>query len=120
MIGERVAVLRRREAGRDEMGDAVWEWDAEEVSGCLVRPLSGSDVPDPLRPDGVVAEYSVALPKAYTATMRPLRGARIALVERGMGARDAEAALRVSGSPDRTVPCPTAWDVVATAGRSHG
>ena len=120
MLGERVAVLRRRMAGRDSMGEPVWGWAAETVDNCLVRPLSGSDVDEPERPDGVAAEYSVALPKAYTATMEPLRHARVALVDRGMDPADAEAALRVSGSPDATRPCPTAWDVVMRVGRVYG
>lgn len=120
MLGERVAVLRRRMAGRDDMGEPVWEWSADTVDGCLVRPLPGSDVDEAERPDGVVAEYSVALPKSYTATMAPLRHARVALVDRGMDPADAEAALRVSGSPDVTRPCPTLWDVVLECGRAYG
>lgn len=120
MLGERVAVLRRRMAGRDDMGEPVWEWDAETVENCLVRPLAGTDIEEAARPDGVVAEYSVALPKAYTATMGPLRHARVALVDRGMDPADAEAALRVSGSPDVTRPCPTLWDVVLECGRAYG
>ena len=120
MLGERVAVLRRSMAGRDDMGEPVWEWDAETVENCLVRPLSGSDIEEVGRPDGVVAEYSVALPKSYTATMAPLRHARVALVGRGMDPADAEAALRVSGSPDVTRPCPTLWDVVLECGRAYG
>ena len=119
-MGERVVVLRRREAGRDAMGEPVWEWDAEEVDGYLVRPLAGSDVPSADRPDGVTAEYAVALPKSYTAAMAPLRHARVALVERGMDPSDAESALLVSGSPDVTRPCPTRWDVIAEVGRTHG
>lgn len=122
-MGERVAVLRRREEGRDAMGEPVWGWDSEEVAGCLVRPLAGSD-PDASgglpRPDGVTAEYAVAFPKGYTATMAPLRHARVALVERGMDAGDADSALMVSGSPDVTRPCPTRWDVIAEVGRMHG
>lgn len=120
MLGERVAVLRRVMAGRDDMGEPVWEWVAETVDNCLVRPLSGSDIEEVGRPDGVVTEYSVALPKSYTATMAPLRHARVALVDRGMDPADAEAALMVSGSPDVTRPCPTLWDVVLECGRAYG
>lgn len=120
MMGERVAVLRRSKAGEDAMGEPVWEWSAETVGGCLVRPLAGSDIDEPERPDGVTAEYSIALPKAYTATMAPLRHARVALVDRGMDPKDAEGALRVSGSPDVTRPCPTLWDVVMEVGRAYG
>lgn len=120
MMGERVAVLRRAEAGRDAMGEPVYTWSAETVDGCLVRPLAGSDMEDPVRPDGITAEYSIAFPKAYTASMAPLAHARVALVGRGMDPSDADAALIVSGYPDVTHPCPTAWDVVAKVGRAHG
>ena len=102
------------------MGEPVWGWVAETVDNCLVRPLAGTDIEEAARPDGVVAEYSVALPKAYTATMAPLRHARVALVDRGMDPADAEGALRVSGSPDVTRPCPTLWDVALECGRAYG
>ena len=102
------------------MGEPTYGWGAETVGNCLVRPLPGSDLADALRPDGVRVQYSVALPKEYTATMAPLAHARVALVDRGMDPSDADAALRVSGSPDVTRPCPTAWDVVAECGRVDG
>lgn len=120
MMGERVAVLRRSKVGEDAMGDAVYGWSAEYADGCLVRPLQGSDAGDPKRPDGVRAEYDVAFRKSYTAAAGPLRGCRVALVERGMDAGDAESAYRVVGSPDVTDPCPTAWNLVARIGRSYG
>ena len=53
MLGETVAVLTRRKTGEDEMGEPVWEWDSERVENVLVRPLSGSDLADSLRPDGI-------------------------------------------------------------------
>lgn len=117
MMGERVAVLTRADGGIDEMGDPIAVWSAETVEGALVRPLSGEDLKDARRPDGVRAEYSIAFPKSYTGEVR---GARIALVDRGMDASDAAAALVVSGAPDRTRPCPTLWNMVAEAGRADG
>ena len=122
MLGETVAVLTRRKTGEDEMGEPVYEWDSERVENVLVRPLSGSDLTDPLRPDGIRVSYSLAFPKAWTAGKAPgfLAHRRVALVARGMDERDADAALRVSGSPDRTVPCPTAWDTIAEVGRTDG
>lgn len=120
MMGERVAVLRRSRTGADPMGDAVWEWAPELVDNVLVRPLGGRDASDPKRPDGATAEYALAFPKAYTAAAAPLRGCRVALVDRGMDPADPGAALRVHGSPDVTRPCPTAWDLIAEAGASHG
>lgn len=122
MLGETVAVLTRRKTGEDEMGEPVYEWDSERVENVLVRPLSGSDLADSLRPDGIRVSYSLAFPKAWTAGKAPgfLTHRRVALVERGMDERDADAALRVSGSPDRTTPCPTAWDTIAEVGRVDG
>ena len=122
MLGETVAVLTRRKTGEDEMGEPVYEWGSEQVENVLVRPLSGSDLTDPLRPDGIRVSYSLAFPKAWTAGKAPgfLAHRRVALVARGMDGNDADAALRVSGSPDRTVPCPTAWDTIAEVGRTDG
>lgn len=122
MLGETVAVLTRTKTGTDEMGEPVYEWTAETVDNVLVRPLSGSDLVDSLRPDGIQVSYSLAFPKAWTAGKLPgfLAHRRVALVARGMDAKDADSALMVSGSPDRTVPCPTAWDTVAEVGRNDG
>lgn len=119
MMGEEVTVYRREKTGEDSMGEPVYEWAAERVEGCLVRPLAGSDLSDPARPDGVRASYSVALPKTYTAGMAPLAHARVSLTGRGM-ADDAATALRVVGEPDVTRPCPTAWDIVVSLGRVDG
>lgn len=123
MLGERVAVLRRERDGEDEMGEPVYRWQSSTVPGCLVRPLDGGEVERGeglLRPDGVLVSYRIAFPKAWTRTAEPLRGCRVALVERGMDPDDEFAALRVSGAPDRTIPCPTLWDVTAEVGRADG
>nr|DAE55126.1 MAG TPA: head closure knob [Caudoviricetes sp.] len=122
MLGETVTVLTRTKAGTDEMGEPIYEWTAETVGNVLVRPLSGSDLVDSLRPDGIQVSYSLAFPKAWTAGKQPgfLAHRRVVLVARGMDAKDADSALMVSGSPDRTVPCPTAWDTVAEVGRNDG
>ena len=122
MLGETVAVLTRRQTGTDEMGEPVYEWESERVGNVLVRPLSGSDLTEPLRPDGIRVSYSLAFPKAWTAGKAPgfLDHRRVALVDRGMDGADARTALRVSGSPDRTKPCPTAWDTTCEVGRVDG
>lgn len=117
-LGERVVVLSRRRTGEDAMGEPTYEWVPTEVDGCLVRPLSGSDMADALSPDGVLARYDVAFPKTYDGPA--LEGCRVALVGRGMDPADAASALRVSGSPDVTVPCPTRWNLVATVGVARG
>ena len=118
MMGETVVVLARSKAGEDPMGEPVYEWSPTTVGGCLVRPLSGSDVGDALRPDGVRVSYTVAFPKAYAGPS--LEHARVALVDRGMDPTDAEAAYRVSGAPDVTRPCPTRWNMCAHVGRVDG
>lgn len=120
MIGERVAVLRCSRAGEDEMGDPFKTWSHEIVDGALERPVTGDDPSDQTRPDGVSFGYSIALPKSYTAACDTLEGARIALVDRGMDPEDEDAALIVDGRPDRTMPCPTKWDMVFRAWGQHG
>lgn len=123
MKGERVAVLRRTLTGRDEMGEPEYGWTSETVENCLVKTLTSSDLgtdDEAPRPDGVKLRYRIAFPKAYTAMAEPLRGCRVALVARGMDANDADAALIVSGEPDITRPCPTAWNMLVEVGRAHG
>ena len=120
MLGEAVAVLRRADGEPDAMGDPVPTWSHEVVEGCLVRPLGGQGLGDVDAPDGRTAEYRIAFPKSWTATAAPLAGCRVALIDRGMDPVDPESALRVQGSPDRTVPCPTAWDTTADVRRADG
>lgn len=120
MLGEEVAVLRRSQTGTDSMGEPTYEWASELVGGCLVRPLDGSDATAADAPDRRRCEYRVAFPKSWTATAAPLAGCRVALVARGMDADDPNGALRVSGSPDRTAPCPTRWDMAADVWRADG
>ena len=85
MMGETVVVLHRAKKGEDSMGDPVWEWEPTVVENVLVRPLSSADVSaggDALRPERAMSGYSLAFPKTYAG--KPLRGARVALVARGM------------------------------------
>lgn len=120
VLGERVAVLRPVDGEPDAMGVPARTWEAEEVAGCLVRPLDGSEARDSLRPDGRRAAYRVAFPKSWTASAAPLAGCRLALVERGMDPADAGCALRVQGAPDVTRPCPTRWDLACEAVAARG
>lgn len=119
---EAVTVLRRVETGADAMGEPTYEWEPEEVGGCLVRPLDGmeartGDAASSLRPDGVSLRYSIAFPEGYTA---PLRHCRVALTDRGMDA-DPDSALVVAGDPDFTrVPAGFPWSRVASVGRTDG
>lgn len=121
MMGETVTVLTRSQTGADGFGDKVWAWTAEEVPNCLVRPLSGSDVDLGERPDGIKAQYTVAFPKAYSGN---LARARVVLSDRVGAVTDpaasAETALRVSGAPDVTRPCPTLWNMTVTVGIVDG
>ena len=122
MTGERVAVLRPVVGGEDAMGEPVKAWEAEEVAGCLVKPLSGSSASEGGRPGAVRLAARVALPKAYTADKPPryFEGARVALTSRGMDAGDADGAFAVVGCPMRTAPCPTRWDTVLELSRVDG
>ena len=88
------------------MGELVTSWEAEEVEGCLVKPLSGSSAAEEGRPGAVRLAARVALPKAYTAgkPSRYFEGARVALTSRGMDPADAGAAFAVVGCPMRTEP----------------
>lgn len=127
MLGETVAVLTRTKGGTDEMGEPVWEWSSETVPGVLVRSVDGgeseaTDTARDIRPDGVRVLYSLAFPRSWTATKPSgyLEHARVALVDRGMDANDARAALRVSGRPDRTPESPLVWDTACEVGRMDG
>lgn len=122
MLGETVAILVRTKTGEDSMGEPVYEWTSEHVDNVLVRPLAGSDLREDLRPDGIRVSYSLSFPKAWTTGKLPgfLDHARVALITRGMDETKPEDALRVSGSPDRTIPCPTAWDTTCEVGRVDG
>ncbi len=122
MMGETIAVLRRAATGEDGMGETVYEWVSETVEDCLVKPSTGTDSSQDGRPDAATATATVALPKGYTEG-KPLgyfEHARVALVSRGMDATDPGNALSVQGCPLRTAPCPTAWDMLLTCGRTDG
>lgn len=122
MLGETVTVLTRTLTGTDAMGEPTYSWGGEEVANVLVRPLSGSDLADADRPDGVRAQYSLAFPRSWADGKPPgyLAHARVALTDRGMDANDADRALRVSGSPDRTPESPLLWDLSCDVGRVDG
>lgn len=117
MLGEVVAVLTRRKAGEDEMGEPVYAWDAETVQDVLVRPLQGKELNEALRPDGIRVRYALAFPKTYTGD---LSHARVALVARGMDAGKPEEALRVTGNADKTPQSPLMWDRTVEVGRADG
>lgn len=112
MKGERIAILRRIQTGEDAHGEPVYSWSAELVNDCLVRPLSGQDVANKTEREAYEVHYIVALPKVYTATMKPLAHARIAFVERGQSQEEPDQARKVVGCPDITRPCPTRWNTL--------
>lgn len=114
MFGEVVSVWRKTQTGTDAMGEPIYEWTSEDVANCLIRPLSGEDISEAARPDGVRASYSVAFPKTYL-DRDSLRGCKVSFRDLGE-----DEALDVVGEPDITRPCPTAWDVIAQVGRADG
>lgn len=118
MLGETVTVLTRASTGTDPMGEPTYEWSALAVPNCLVRPLTGDELSDAQRPDGIRVSYRIAFPKSYEGPS--LAHARIALTDRGWDASDVEGALRVSGAPDVSAPCPTDWNMLVEAGMVDG
>jgi hypothetical protein len=123
MLGESVTLFLPSGGTTDAYGNVSKAWQPVSVENCLVKPKTGEDLDDGQRPDGVTVEVTVALPKDFTAgyaSFDQWRGARVALTSRGMDATDPEGALRVTGSPMRTVPCPTRWDTLLECGRVDG
>lgn len=121
MMGETVTFHLRVEGAPDAMGDPTVTWEAMEVAGCLVRPVTSSDEPtEDGRPDAARVLYEVALPKGTDLSRLP--HALATLTDRGQSfdPADTAEALRVMGEPDRLRPCPTKWDALAYLGRVHG
>lgn len=120
-IGETVVVLSPVEGDPDEMGDPTITWEQTTVDGCLVRqnnPVRISDSSEIPRPEGFEVKYSLAFPKDYSGPA--LRGCRVALVDRGMAADDADAAYLVYGNPEIVKEAPTNWNMLAHIGRAVG
>lgn len=118
-ITETVAVLTRSQTGTDGMGEPTYDWASQEVPGVLVRPVSGAELNDALRPDGIRVSYVLSFPKSCDLS---LAHARVALVERGMSGdpENVEKALVVTGIPDRTWQSPLEWDRDVEVGRTDG
>lgn len=114
MLGETVTVWRREQTETDAMGEPIYSWTGETVEDCVIRPSSGADLKDALRPDGVRVTATVAFPKTYNN--------RDSLAYCRLTFRDMQfdEALYVSGHPTHIEPCPTKWDTLAEAGRVDG
>lgn len=117
--GETVTVYTRTVSAEDEYGDPVETWEPTVVEGALVYELSGSDLDDADRPDGVRVSARVQLPDPVMASFGrdALMGARIALTDRG---QEEEDALFVSGSPNFAPDLPSDWNTTIEIGRVHG
>lgn len=117
MKGETVTVYRREQVAVDALGEPEYIWTTEQVGNVLVRPVNTFDTAnlvDGERPDGIRVKYVLGFPKTYKGK---LVHCKIALTERGMGFDDA---LDVSGDPDYLRPCPTAWNMLVSVGRTDG
>lgn len=115
MIGETVTVMRPTDTV-DRLGNTVHSWAVgETVENCLVHTVTPIDLTNEKRPDGVDIQYTIAFPKTFAGDS--LKGCKIALTSRGMKTADA---LLVVGAPDVESPCPTAWNMLVTVGRSEG
>ena len=118
-ITETVTVLTPVQGATDRYGDPSITWEPTSVDGVLVRPLQGEELNDALRPDGVRVSYVLSFPKSCGLD---LRNARVALTDRGMSGepKDADKALRVTGTADKTWQSPLEWDRNVEVGRTDG
>lgn len=115
---EAVAVLRPVSTGETTAhGEPVVEWVPETVEGCTVRPMEGTQSGSSDARAGQTSRLEIAFPKAYTAD---LRECRVALVDRGMDADDADSAFRVSAGREPTKGAPTVWDRIVEVWRADG
>lgn len=118
MMGEAVTLWEPSRGEADDFGNAAPAWAAHEVGNALVRPLDGGTDPESGRRSST-ASYAVALPKGAFDGYPTFRDWRVSLTARGLYATAGEA-LRVTGEPSITEPCPTAWNVVLECEVSHG
>lgn len=79
MIGVEVTVLRKSEAGRDEMGEPIVSWVPEPVENVLWSKSSSDRLEDGDRPEGTEDTVTFHFPKIYAL---PLSGCRIVLGSR--------------------------------------
>lgn len=103
------------------MGEPVYEWLHEDVSGVLVRPVSTSEVAESnTRSDGINVAFTVAFPNTWSGDS--LRGALISITDApwSMNAEDRSSALEVIGDPAPISPCPTAWNMQVDLKRVSG
>lgn len=69
IVGERVTVERRVEAGRDPGNNPKFTWESEVVDDVLVAPGTSADVADSNRPDGVRVRWTLHFPRGYPETL---------------------------------------------------
>ena len=119
MQGEKVTLYLKSVGGEDSHGDPAVAWTPQEVDGALVYELAGSDLQDADMPDGIRVTARVQFPDEVMAgfTRDALRGARIALTDRGQTLDDA---YWVVGSPNYAPDLPTSWNTTITLGRTDG
>lgn len=105
-----VTVLRRSEAGEDEMGEPVVEWAPETVEGVLWIQRAAERLEDVARPLGTEDEIKLHFPKTYD---KALAGCRIGVCGR---------TYEVVGDPVGCMPelAPGRWNRHVAARRVEG
>lgn len=119
MQGENVTLYIKSAGEEDAHGDPAVTWTPQEVDGALAYELAGSDLSDADMPDGTRVTARVQLPDATMAGLSrdALKGARIALTDRGQTFDDA---YWVIGSPNYAPNLPTGWNTTIALGRTDG
>lgn len=110
MFGETVTVRVRKQIGKDELNDPIWDWQEFDVSNVLVSPNMPSDSLESTRPNGVTTEYFLYFPKTFNGDL-----AHAQIRVRGEW-------LNVIGVPrpfNRNI-CPTKWCMTVEVTRQDG
>lgn len=111
MLGETIRVYPPTQR-LNELGEAIDGDDSYTVDNVVIRPKTPMDNIDMLHQQGAFVRFVIALPKGFHGN---LRACKVELVSRGDTTR-----YDVIGQPEKTVPCPTAWDTICELGVYDG
>ena len=126
LAGEGVTVWRPS-VTYDERMDPVTTWVPEHVDNVLFGRPSTEDVDGAMRAYGVHVQYTLGIPKSYTASLRGCRVTRdrdatTAATTTTTGPEMWEPTYVVAGDPAPLPPelCPTDWNREALVGWADG
>jgi hypothetical protein len=104
MTGEQITLYVKVEGPKDDFKDLTYTDEATIVANVLVEPMTGADLTDDNRPDGVIVKYRLHFPKAWVFSTN-----RISLRGTDIGVRGERCS--VIGDPDAYTEAntPTDW-----------